>query len=156
MTTKPRVLVLARHFNQNVHPVEAKLREHGVSVGVLDVDGLMRGRGKISCLQENDKQVMYFTDARTGQAMTDEEVVGVWLEDLNFVQVPMEKIIDSQDGRAYIDHIGQCEAWMTIMASVGAVSHNRVCLPNPEFSYLDVPELGIEKLLFIQIKKLYN
>ncbi|HAE55218.1 MAG TPA: hypothetical protein DCG25_09620 [Acidimicrobiaceae bacterium] len=139
MTLTPRVLVMTRHFSERMDPVEAKLREMGVPVGVLDIDGLMLGRGKISTEHNGATQCLRFTDARTGQRMTDEQVTGIWLHDVSFVQVPMEKMIDGRDGRAYVEHIGQCEAWMTVMAAVGAASHGRVCLPNPMFTYLNTP-----------------
>ena len=147
VTLKPRVLVLARHFSEKIHSVEAKLRELNVPVGLIDIDALMRGEGKISSEHDGKSQRILFTDARTSQAMSDDEVSGIWLQDMSFVQVPMEKSIDGQDGRAYIEHIGQCEAWMAVMAIVGAAGHNRVCLPNPQFTYLDTP------LRYLQLAK---
>jgi len=105
---------------------------------LIDVNRLIEGENKISSIQDGTSHTMHFVDARSKKECTNEKVTGIWLEDLNFVQTPIEKVVSEHDPVAYINHLGQCEAWLMTMASVGAAGHGQVCLPNPEFSHLDI------------------
>jgi len=111
---------------------------------LIDVNRLIEGENKISSIQDGTSHTMHFVDARSKKECTNEKVTGIWLEDLNFVQTPIEKVVSEHDPVAYINHLGQCEAWLMTMASVGAAGHGQVCLPNPEFSHLDIPMRHIQ------------